>query len=181
MILRMSRMVLVSFFAILIGLGCSKREPAPSTSRTYEIKIYEDAEEVLDEAKKAALPTVKIRLQQPVAWREDPESRDGGPRYTFPWEGHGAITVIPTKPGTPEERVAEAFERNYGDGVGAQREALSYGDRLWVTRVEKGTTHARLFLPISGGVIMGLVFLEKPTDAQLAEVKAAFETMQVAH
>ena len=138
--------------------------------RTYQLSISADA----------SRPKVRVTIQLPASW-SDSVGPDGAPTFTAPGITGTSFGIagVSTDDGEPAARIEQAFKWQYDDGAGVTRTPLSDG-RLWTSRVEGRITHARMFVPAPGGVVMGVAMLRGPTDAQLAEVRAAFETLAVA-
>ena len=137
--------------------------------RTYEISL----------SAVVPKPKAKISIQLPPSWKDEVRT-DGAPNFSS--SSLAGLTfglfAIPTEEGEPAARIAQAFKWQYEDGTGVTREPKPDG-RLWASRVEGAITHARMFVPVEGGVVMGVAMLRNLTETQLAEVKATFETIQV--
>jgi hypothetical protein len=156
------------------GGGSSAATASPTSSkgtmRTYQLAISADA----------SRPKVAVSIQLPASW-SDAVGADGAPSFTAPGITGTVFGIagVSTDAGEPAARIEKAFKWQYDDGAGVTRTPLPDG-RLWASRVEGRITHARMFVPAPGGVVMGVAMLRAPTEAQLAEVRAAFETLAVA-
>jgi hypothetical protein len=139
----------------------------PSTVHTFEIPLSADA----------SRPKVRVSIQLPASWTVT-TGADGAPSFaasglTGPSFGLAAVS---TDEADPAARIEQAFKWQYDDPAGVSRSPLP-GGRLWASRVEGKITHARVFVAVPGGVVMGVAMLRGVTDAQLAEIRAAFETL----
>lgn len=152
--------------------GGPASESVPSSNKavmhTYDIPLYATAPE----------PKVKVSIHLPSSWKAEIGEK-GEPKFSTsgiagPVFG---LVAIPTDEGEPAARIAQAFKWQYEDGAGSRREQKPDG-RLWASRIEGVLTHARMFVPVQGGVVMGVAMLRDVTESQLAEVKATFETLQ---
>jgi hypothetical protein len=149
------------------GVPSPSKEPA--AMRTYEILL----------STVASMPKAKVSIELPPSWKDE-VGPDGAPTFSSPSLAGLTFGVfaVPTEEGEPAARIAQAFKWQYEDGTGVTREQKPDG-RLWTSRVEGKITHARMFVPVEGGVVMGVAMLRNLTDVQLAEVKATFETLKV--
>src|SRR5262249_14846710 len=111
----------------------------------------------------------------------DSVGADGAPSFTAPGITGTAFGIagVSTDDGEPAARIEQAFKWQYDDGAGVTRAPLADG-RIWARSVAGRITHTRVCIPATGGAVMGVAMLRGPTDAQLAEVRAAFETLAVA-
>jgi hypothetical protein len=149
--------------------GAPSSSKAPAVMNTYDIPLYATAPE----------PKVKVSIQLPSSWKAEIGEK-GEPKFSTPGMAGPVfgLVAIPTDQGEPAARIAQAFKWQYEDGAGATREQKPDG-RLWASRIEGVLTHSRMFVPVQGGVVMGVAMLRNVTEAQLTEVKATFETIQV--
>lgn len=121
-------------------------------------------------------PPISISLQVPAGWKAnaadastlafDVPGLESGSRVSL-----AAIVVK----GAPAQAMSKAIDlQDLSDG---QRSDLS-GGRVWAQKMDGDMLHARIFVPFTGGVAMGVARLHDP--GKLPEIRAAFETMVVA-
>jgi hypothetical protein len=130
-------------------------------------------------APKNPLPKVKVSIQLPSSWTDQIDEY-GSPKFSVPGlrAPNLGLVVIATDDGAPAARIEQAFKWQYDAGDPVIREQKPDG-RLWASHVYGVITHARIFVPAPHGVAMGVALLRNATEAQLAEVKATFETILV--
>ncbi|MEZ4399677.1 MAG: hypothetical protein R3B06_06645 [Kofleriaceae bacterium] len=126
----------------------------------------------------AGAPRATVSLELPATWTAE-VAADGAPTFSAPGLSGlvFGLSATPTDDVEPAARIAQAFKWQYEDGEGVTREELADG-RLWAVRVEGRITHARVFVPVDGGVVMAVAMLREVTPAQLAEIKAAFSSLR---
>jgi hypothetical protein len=126
-----------------------------------------------------AKPKVKVSIQLPPSWVAGTDDY-GSPKFSVPGLKAPSLGLFlaPTDDGEPTARVEQAFKAQYEADADVSREQKTDG-RLWANHTYGAINHARMFVPVPGGVAMGVAMLRDATEAQLAEVKATFETIQV--
>ncbi len=117
---------------------------------------------------------VTVELSVPADWRTEPQEP-----ASWKMDGARELSLAVVEPGGNDNatRVAKAIKMQYGDLAGATRNEYPDG-RAWISRPEGDNTHARMFVPYAGGVVMGVAVLSD--SAKLDGVKAAFETLKIA-
>ena len=161
------------------GGGSGKAPPAAGSTATakegHAVHSYE-----LSMSADGSRPKVRVSMELPESWR-DSVGPDGAPSFTAPGLAGQkfGLAAAAADGEDPAARIEQVFKWQYEDGAGVTRAPLPDG-RLWASRVEGRITHARMFVPVAGGVVMGVAMLRDLTAAQLAEVRAAFETLREA-
>lgn len=150
-------------------LRVASSSKAPTSMRTYALAF----------PPKAPLPKIRVSIQPPPSWTD---KLDEYQTPTFSVPGLKApnlgLHVIATDDLESSARIEQAFKWQYDANDPVIREQLPDG-RLWASHTYGAITHARVFVPAPHGVVMGVALLRDATEAQLAEVKATFETIRV--
>jgi len=126
------------------------------------------------------LPPAVVTADIPASWRATLSPR-GGPSFAIDGlvGAPPAITAIRSDHPDPVARIEEAMALQYGAGTpGVTRTALP-GGRVWAVRREAAVTHARMFVPAPGGVVMAVAIVVHAQADRLAELKAVFDTVRV--
>jgi hypothetical protein len=121
---------------------------------------------------------VKITADVPSGWSADTSDPD---QVTFKVSGaaNTDVAFLAIAPGRdPAKRLDKAIEMQFGGTPEAKREDLSDG-RVWMSGPLGENTHARIFVPFDGGVVMGVVTQPKESADRLPEIRKVFETIKV--
>ena len=160
--------------AVLGVVACNskKSEPGPNTEssggamKTYTLNVT------------GGDAPVKISADVPSSWSADTSDPD---QVTFKVSGAEKTDVafLAIAPGRdPAKRLDKAIEMQFGGTPEAKREDLSDG-RVWMSGPLGENTHARIFVPFDGGVVMGVVTQPKESADRIPEVRKVFETIKV--
>ncbi len=117
---------------------------------------------------------VTVEFAVPASWSKDPS----GPQPSWKTDGAVTLTLVTVDAGgsNDAERIAHAAKMQFEDQPAPTRTEYPDG-RVFMTQPDGNRTHARMFVPYPGGVVMGFAML---TDkSKLDGVKAAFETIKV--
>lgn len=149
--------------------ACGPSVAQDATTQTYDILI----------SNFATPPRVQVSVDVPTSWGET-IGNDGTPQYKAPGISGLSLGVTAILVDQPDAaaRIEKAIEFQYGKDVNLIRETLPDG-RVWAASTDPRSTHARLFVPMDGGVVMGVAWIDKATDEKLAEVRAVFETIKI--
>lgn len=119
---------------------------------------------------------VSVAISVPASWEADALSKDDAPLWKSGSSRQLSLNAVAPRGDDDATRITKAMKMQFDDAGSVERAELS-GGRVWAVERSGGSVHARLFVPFAGGVVMGVAMLSD--DAQLAEVKSVFETIQV--
>ena len=149
--------------------ACGPSGSGEATPHTYDILI----------SNFATPPRVQVSVDVPASWSET-IGNDGTPQYKAPGISGLSLGVTAILVDQPDAaaRIEKAIGFQYGNDANLVRETLPDG-RVWTMSTDPRSTHARLFVPMDGGVVMGVAWIDKATDEKLAEVRSVFETIKI--
>jgi hypothetical protein len=149
--------------ATLASFGCKSK--GELVAKTYTLEVPGEK-------------PVAVEISIPSTWTEEVDT--DGPEFKIPGLSGGMVSITAIGlSGDTAETLKKAIALQYGEAdeaKDAQRTDLP-GGRVWMIRKERSFQHARVFVPVPGGVAMGVALVE---DAQLPEIKKAFETLKLA-